>query len=182
MIRSSIMKQFLVCVASLILFSTLQTVAQTSGPRKPPVSSNRQIPAQNGTPDVEMQDNTQTQKTAQTQSRTVNGIDIVLKRIKGNAADQSVSLEMLFTNPKGNGRVVTSRAEAFDLEGDKYIYPPGGSFIDEVLYTDVPRKTSVKVSGVPAKIKSLRLFKFVMWSEIANQEVVVEFRNLEIEW
>ena len=54
--------------------------------------------------------------------------------------------------------------------------------MDEILYTDVPRKGQIGVSGVPAKIKSLALFKFVVWNQLTNQNVDVEYRNLAIEW
>lgn len=174
------MKQFLVLAFAFVLFTTARTAAQTSGPRKPPTSSNRQASAQVSS--AETEDNTKTNKGTPPESRTVNALDIVLKKVKGSVADQTVSLEMLITNPKGNSEVSTSRAEAFDLEGDKYIYPPGGAFLNEVLYTDVPRRTFVRVAGVPSKIKSLRLFKFTIWNQHTGQDVVVEFRNLEIEW
>ncbi|MEI7584467.1 hypothetical protein [Runella sp.] len=113
-------------------------------------------------------------------TRTANGITLQLKRVKGNAADQTVTLEFLITNPKGNTRVVLRTAYAVDFEGDNY--ERGGHHFDETLYTDVPRKSSVSVEKIPSKIKSLSLFKFVIYSDLTGQDVDVEYRNLNIEW
>ena len=173
------MKQCFILTIALLVFSAYTVNAQTSGPRKPPTTSrptstettNRETEASAPAP----------QPDKNMGSRVINGLNITLKRVKGNSADQTVTLELLITNPKGNARVVVRTGYAVDPEGDSYSNNDGWT-MDETLYTDVPRKASINVRGVPAKIKSLALFKFVIYNQLTNQNVDVEYRNLTIEW
>ena len=176
------MKQYFLVVIALWGFTIHTTQAQTSGPRKPPTVS-RSTSTESPTRSSEA---STPKSEGNLVTRNVNGLSITLKRVKGNAADQTVTLDLLIINPKGNARVVISSAYAVDPEGDKHEdvrgYSFGSASMEEVLYTDVPRKASISVRGVPDKIKSLILFKFVVYNQLSNQNIDIEYRNLPIEW
>lgn len=172
------MKQCFILIITLLAFSAYTVTAQTSGPRKPPANSRL-----NSTETINRSSEAPPASTDKINTRVVNGLTITLRGVKGNAADQTVTLDLLITNPKGNARVVLRTAYAVDPEGDKYDDARGGYWsMEEVLYTDVPRKATIGVRGVPAKIKSLALFKFVVFNQLTNQDVDLEYRNLTIEW
>lgn len=156
-------------------FLTATTFAQTSAPKRPPSTT----PSQS--PDVQRSTAVpETNSSGVLQSKVINGIEVKLLEVKGNAADQTVHVVFKLTNPKGNAQVVVENELAIDTDGDAYQRSENG--FNEVLYTDVARKVIRGVKGVPSKIKTLALFKFVLFNQNGGQYVTGEFRNLNIDW
>lgn len=112
--------------------------------------------------------------------RTVNGIELKLIKVEGNATEQSVTFHFLFTNPKANTRVSISQAYGLDLEGEEY--KDANDYYDVfTLYTDAPKKVIRTIGKVPSKVKSFRFVKFVIGKDGAD-EALAEYRNIKIDW
>ena len=86
------------------------------------------------------------------------------------------------TNPKANLNIFYNKAFAVDTEGDKYQDEQEYQETRETLYTDVPQKGSRTLNGVPSKIQMLRLAKFDLHNSDKGDVIVVEFRDLKIDW
>lgn len=161
-------------LATLLLFSVC-AVAQINRPSTKPASSTPPPTASRGeaAPSSPTGDGPIAIKQA-------NGVEIKLMSVVGNAADQQVTLNLLVNNPKANTEMGIARAYAVDMGGDEYNDAQGN--VNTVLYTDVPKKGTRTLRGIPAKVQTLKFAKFDFWTQATGAVVVVEFRDLKIDW
>jgi hypothetical protein len=114
--------------------------------------------------------------------KLANGVEVKFLSAEGNATNQQVTLTWIMTNSKANLNVFFDKAFAVDTEGDHYQDEQVYQETQATLYTDVPQKGFRTLKGVPSKIQMLRLVKFDLHNRDTGVVVVVEFRNLKIDW
>lgn len=108
-------------------------------------------------------------------------VDIKLLSVEGNASSQKVTLTWLLNNPKANLQTYISDAYAVDPDGNEYKDASNGTTVSQ-LFTDIPKRETRTLAGIPAKIKSLNLLKFDFSTSVNRRKMMVEFRNVPINW
>lgn len=163
----------------LLLFGLSTAFAQINRPRPVPASGapKSSAPAQNRSAEPTLKSD------ADEAVATASSADVEIKlmQVEGNTTTQQVTFSLLFVNPKANAQVQLRKAYAVDPAGDAYtdanVYPQR-----VMLYTDVPKRETRMLKGVPAKVKTLQFAKFDFYHPETRKWEEVEFRNLTINW
>lgn len=108
-------------------------------------------------------------------------VDIKLLSVEGNVSSQKVTITWLLNNPKANLQAFLRDAYAVDPDGNEYKDASGGTTSSQ-LFTDIPKRETRTLAGVPAKIKSFKLLKVDFFTSVTRRQMMVEFRDVPIDW
>lgn len=116
------------------------------------------------------------------ETQFVNAVEVALISVKGDSAKHTVTFGLAITNPNREGKVALNHLMVIEREGDEHNSLSDAIVFNEILATDQSRTISVKFTGIPSEIDYFRLLKFSVTNENTQQEVVAEFRNLNVVW
>lgn len=116
------------------------------------------------------------------ETQFVNAVEVALMSVKGDSTQHTVTFGLTITNPNREGKIALSHLMAFEREGEEHNPLHGSIVFQETIATDQSHAISVKVSDVSPEIDYFRLLKFSVTNENTQQEVIAEFRNLNVVW
>ena len=119
-----------------------------------------------------------------------DNIRFALTSLVGNAADNTVTANMLVTNESAKNIVAQyflgkENGSAIDVEGDTFYWGNvsmgGDSFVNDLMPA-VPVKAYVVFEGVPNTSKIMKAIRMSMISEYGEKNFTILFKDVPIEW
>lgn len=123
--------------------------------------------------------------TAPIKSITSSNIDFNIIKCVGNKKDQTVELTLMLVNHDANQNFQFERALAIDVNGNEYKtfdikIGSGGSMNN--IYTDVPVKTTIKLSRVLPDCYMFKAIPVTYFYGAPGQTKEFEFRDINVTW